>query len=112
MTDRSRCYRTILLSLSAAALLTIASRLPAQNAKPFPGTKSLTLTKPLDVVMVAGIDRFALRALAGSSAERPARWKQDFSDHQAYAKSVAANRSRFRTIIGAVDPRPVPPRSS
>ena len=105
MTDRSRCYRTILLSLSAAALLAIASRLPAQNANPFPGTKPLSLTKPLDVVMVAGIDRFALRALAGSAAERPARWKQDFSDHQAYAKSVAANRSRFRTIIGAVDPR-------
>jgi len=104
MTDRS-ARRTTLSSLAAIALLSIASQLPAEDTNPFPGTKPLTLTKPLDEVMVAGIDRFALRALARSAAERPARWKRDFSDHQAYAKSIAANRSRFRTIIGAVDPR-------
>ena len=33
-------------------------------AEPLPGTKSLTIDQPLDVFMVDGIDRFALREIA------------------------------------------------
>lgn len=69
------------------------------------GTQPLTMTEPLDVVMVRGIDRFALRELEESPKRREALWKRDYSSPEAYAKSVGANRQRFLTNIGAVDPR-------
>ncbi len=69
------------------------------------GTKKLTLEKPLDEVMVAGIDEFALHEIAASSKRRDAAWNRDFSSPEAYAESVKSNRERFRTYIGAVDPR-------
>jgi len=97
-------------ALVAFTLLSIAATAPAADPAPFPGTRPLTLKGPLDEVMVDGINRFALRALAGSAELRAARWKRDFSSPAAYAKSVAANRARFRTIIGAVDARTTSPQ--
>ncbi|HVV98712.1 MAG TPA: hypothetical protein VHB77_00140, partial [Planctomycetaceae bacterium] len=73
--------------------------------EPLQGTQPLTLAQPLDEAMVAGIDKFALRELAASIERRAAAWKRDFSSPEAYAKSIEANRERFRTAIGAVDPR-------
>jgi hypothetical protein len=70
-----------------------------------PGTKPLTVSEPLDVYMVAGIDRFALRALAAAPAQRDRTWQRDFSSVAAYGRSIAAQRERWREIIGAVDPR-------
>lgn len=70
-----------------------------------PGTNLLTLECPLDEHMVEGINRFALRALAESPAQRESRWKRDYSSPEAYEKSVAPNRERLRTIIGTVDSR-------
>ncbi|MED5401373.1 MAG: hypothetical protein VX669_13365, partial [Planctomycetota bacterium] len=99
---RTALLATIVFSNTATAR--------AADAIPFPGTRPLHLEKPLDVEMVDGINRFALRALANSAAARPALWKRDFSSHQAYAKSVEANRARFRTIIGAVDARTPSPK--
>ncbi len=69
------------------------------------GTRPLVMTEPLDVVMVNGINTFALRELEESPKRRDAKWKRDYSSAEAYAKSVAANRQRFVTNIGAVDPR-------
>jgi hypothetical protein len=77
-------------------------------AQPLKGTKPLTISQPLDEVMVAGIDRFALRALRQSVEQRGGRWNHDYSSSDAYTKSIAANRARLRTIIGAVDSRPDP----
>src|SRR5262249_26266946 len=76
------------------------------RAEPLPGTKALTIDQPLDVVMVDGIDRFALREIAASVERRSAFWKQDFSSREAYESSVAApNREHLRTILGVIDPR-------
>jgi cephalosporin-C deacetylase-like acetyl esterase len=72
---------------------------------PLPGTKLLTIDKPLDEVMVAGISRFALRALRESPLQREARWARDYGTGDAYAKSVERNRVQLSTIIGAIDPR-------
>ena len=47
---------------------------------PLPGTKPLTIDEPLDEVMVAGISRFALRALQQSPLQRDARWARDYSN--------------------------------
>lgn len=91
------CFLVVILQTNAFVL-----------AQPLQGTKPLTISQPLDEVMVAGIDRFALRALRQSVAERAGRWNRDYSSPDAYVKSVAANRERLRTIIGAVDTRPDP----
>jgi dienelactone hydrolase len=69
------------------------------------GTQPLTITEPLDEIMVDGISRYALRAIAQSVEQREKHWARDYSNPDAYAKSVEPNRQRFRTIIGAVDKR-------
>ena len=61
---RTALLATIVFSNTATAR--------AADAIPFPGTRPLRLEKPLDVEMVDGINRFALRALANSAAARPA----------------------------------------
>jgi dienelactone hydrolase len=78
------------------------------SAETLPGTTPLTIEQPLDESMVAGISRFALRALEQSPLRRDALWTRDYSNTGAYAKSVERNRERLRKIIGAVDPRETP----
>lgn len=75
-------------------------------AQELPGAAWLTAEGDLAMEMVAGIDRFATRELRASIARRAAHWRQDFSSPERYQQSVAANRERFRRIIGAVDARP------
>ncbi len=113
-TRRSTSQTTNRPPLGLAILLAVglgwnSVTLVAEDSKPFPGTRPLTLTRPLDEVMIDGINRFALRALAHSESHRESHWKRDFSSHPAYIKSVASNRDRFRTIVGAVDPRVASP---
>lgn len=73
--------------------------------KTLPDTQPLTITQPLDEFMVDGIDRFCLRELAASPGRREKMWNRDFSSPEAYEKSIAPNRERFREYIGAVDKR-------
>ncbi len=70
-----------------------------------PGTEPLKLKVPLDEHMVAGIDRYALKALANSPNLRPQKWHYDFSSHAAFIDSIKDNRRRFKSIIGVVDDR-------
>ncbi|HEY3964624.1 MAG TPA: hypothetical protein VGM05_08760 [Planctomycetaceae bacterium] len=74
-------------------------------ADTLPGTKPLTIEQPLDVIMVDGIDRFALREIAASVRNRESLWKRDYSSRAAYEQSVTANREHLRTILGAIDGR-------
>jgi dienelactone hydrolase len=74
--------------------------------QPLPGTAALTETGDLADKMIAGLDRFVSREVAASVAKRSAFWNRDTSSPAAYEKSVASNRERFRTIIGAIDKRP------
>jgi hypothetical protein len=77
-----------------------------RDERPFlPGTERLTREGDLATQMVAGLDRFLTRELAYSTDHRAALWQRDFSSPEQYSRSVAANRERFRRIIGAVDPR-------
>ncbi|MEK6258313.1 MAG: hypothetical protein AABP62_06800 [Planctomycetota bacterium] len=92
---------TILLAvLSSFAMLS-----PVRAADPLPGTQLLTVDKPLDVLMVEGIDRFCLKEIEKAREQRESLWKRDYSSLEAYEKSIAPYREKFRTIIGAVDPR-------
>lgn len=86
----------------------VSPLLPVGNAadKVLSGTNPLTVTQPLDEYMVAGIDRFCLRALAESRKLREQTWaKLDASSPEAWQKSVAPKRELLREYIGAVDER-------
>jgi len=94
----------LLTLLPVVALLTVQ---PSHGQQPatLPGTQPLTLQGDLSAQMVAGIDAFLLRETEKSIAARTNFWKRDLSSRDAYEKSVAPNRERFREYIGAVDKR-------
>ena len=77
--------------------------------QPLPGTEALTAEGDLAAQMVAGIDRYLMRRIETAPERRQRYWKPDYSSPEGYAKSVAERRERFRTIIGAVDPRVLSP---
>ena len=93
-----------LLSL-AAIFASLATTTAADIPEIVPGSQKLEMKEPLDVVMVGGIDRFCLKEIAASVEQRAQYWKRDLSSPDAYRKSIAANRERFRVNIGAVDKR-------
>ncbi len=87
------------LSLSLLASSVFAAE------KVLPGTQPLTIKQPLDEVMVAGIDKFALREIAASPARREQLWKLDGANATDWDKTIAARRAKFAEYIGAVDTR-------
>ena len=97
------------VSIGLAILLHVGVVLPvsgrAEENDRLPATKPLKLRRPLDEVMVEGINRFALSELRASPRRRTEKWNRDYTSREAYEQSVAENRQRFRTIIGAVDER-------
>lgn len=70
-----------------------------------PGTQPLTVTGDLSARMVDGIHSFLLREIEAAGTNRARLWQRDFSSNDAYEKSVAPNRERFKKMIGAVDER-------
>ena len=90
------------MPLLAFALLTVAVR----AAEVLPGTGRLTWPEAdLSGRLMDGAHQFVERKIDEAPARRAAFWARDFSSPDAYVKSVAANRERLRTIIGAVDAR-------
>jgi cephalosporin-C deacetylase-like acetyl esterase len=77
----------------------------ALQADPLPGTRLLQAEQPLDVIMVDGIDRFALRETAAAVARREQYWHRDYASAEAYEKSISENREHLKTILGVVDSR-------
>ena len=96
-TARLTCLVALAVSLLPSAIMAADKTLP--------NTQPLTITQPLDEFMVDGINRFCLRELAASPARREKIWDRDFTSTEAYEKSIAPNRERFREYIGAVDAR-------
>jgi dienelactone hydrolase len=90
-------------TLLTATILNVAL---AQTSEPnLPGTQPLTINEPLDQVMVAGISRYALTALAQSQHARDASWQEDASDANRFLSRVEGHRDHLRTMIGAIDER-------
>ena len=96
-TARLTCLVALAVSLLPSAIMAADKTLP--------NTQPLTITQPLDEFMVDGINRFCLIELAASPARREKIWDRDFTSTEAYEKSIAPNRERFREYIGAVDAR-------
>jgi len=80
----------------------------AVEPQQLPGTLALDWQDDLSVRMMDGAHRFVERKIAESVQSRQKHWHRDLSSRDAYERSVAENRRRFETIIGAVDPR-MPP---
>jgi cephalosporin-C deacetylase-like acetyl esterase len=85
------------------------ARAQAQEpARTFPGTEPWADTRDPASAMVEGIHAYLDRELAASVQRRQEHWKRDTSSSEAYLRSIAPNRERFRTIIGAVGERVAP----
>ncbi|HBB73766.1 MAG TPA: hypothetical protein DC048_04860, partial [Planctomycetaceae bacterium] len=79
------------------------------HGEQLPGTARIDWPEAdLSQRLMDGAHRFIDRKIAESEAQRGRAWSRDFSTPEAYVRSVAPNRERFRTIIGAVDDR-LPP---
>ena len=65
----------------------------------------LSEARPLDQVMIEGLNRFCLRELAASRQQRAAQWSREFSNPKDSAASIARRRERLQQLIGAVDSR-------
>jgi dienelactone hydrolase len=85
--------------------IAVSAAEPVSFPATLPGTAPLTIAEPLDEVMVAGIDRFALRELQLAREQRAAKWRRDPTSPEADAQSLVPYRERFRQILGVVDPR-------
>jgi len=91
------------------AMLAILALLTPPQEEPLTGTQPLTETGDLADKMMEGLHRDVDRRLAESVRGRAASWKRDPASPDAFEKSIAPNRERFRACIGVVDPR-VPSR--
>ncbi len=90
---------------TAALWLAGLLSLQAAQAQPALDTAPLTIEGDIASHLVAGVDRFLLRELSDSVAQRGRHWQRDFTSHTAYAKSVEPNRQRLAHIIGLRDER-------
>ena len=98
-------FHRIALCLLALLVPLGSSLTPAQT---FPGTQTWEDTSDPALAMVEGIHKFLDRELKASVRRRQAHWKPDHTSTEAYVASIAPNRERFRTIIGAVGERVAP----
>ena len=90
------------------SMIVLSSSIPAALAvdgPPLDGTKPLKLEGDIASIMVDGVDRFLLKKIAESRANRASYWKRDVSSHAAYNASIEPNRKRLAHILGVRDPR-------
>jgi len=78
---------------------------PPPSPNQLPGTAPLTREGDIAAQMVDGMHQYLLQQTAASVERRSAFWNRDYSSHTAYESSVAAQRERFRQVIGVIDPR-------
>ncbi len=88
------------------SLFTISPLTVADDIEPLPGTETLTWPEAdgdLADRFMNGAHAFVERKIAESKSKRARYWRYDFSSTEAYEKSIAPNRERFKRIIGVVD---------
>jgi dienelactone hydrolase len=89
-----------------AALFAWSQLAPAADAPALlPGTRPLEGSEDLSVRLVDEAHRLLDQKTQASVEGRQAFWRRDPSSSEAYAKSVAPNRQRLKTILGVVDAR-------
>jgi dienelactone hydrolase len=74
-------------------------------AAPLPGTQPLDDKDDLTTKMVAGIDKYLMRATDAALAGRPAAWKGTAPSPAEFEKSIEPLRQQLCKSLGLVDPR-------
>ena len=97
----------------ACIFLTFAIQLQAVEPEidTIPGTAPLTWPEEgaeLSDRLMDGAHAFVERQMAEAKGKRAKFWNYDFSSPEAYQKSIAPNRERFKKMIGVVDQRVSP----
>jgi dienelactone hydrolase len=105
-TLRARLH-SLAISLCCIGLLFVMLTAPAFGAADdvLAGTEPLDIRRPLDEVMVEGLQRFCLRELAASPAERSRHWQPHIANRAAFESFQSSARTRLRLMIGAADER-------
>src|SRR5258706_5120520 len=99
--------RIEIVSLSLGTILAFNGAFAADPTT-LPGTQPLTMEGDMASNLVAGVDKFLLRELDKSVEHRAKFWHRDFSNADAYNKSIEPNRQRLAKILGVADPRHSP----
>ncbi len=97
-------HRLLAISAIAGSLATTAG---LSQVVTLQDTEPLDWQGPLDEKMLDGLHVFIDRKIEDSVEARSRFWSRDLSSTVNYEKSVAANRQRFRSIIGLRDERTV-----
>ena len=87
------------------ALASLALTVCGAESPTLPNSQPLTLTGDLSAQMHQAALREMDKTIADSVSTRAQFWKRDLSSEEAYVRSIAPNRERFRKMIGLVDPR-------
>lgn len=94
------------LLLTAACLLIFATVVNSQEfGEQLPDTSALDWKGDVADRMMDGLHKFVERKITTAIERRDFQWHRDATSADAYETSIAANRQRFRKIIGVVDPR-------
>ena len=91
----------IMIPIVALLLLTVNRSF----AEELPGTSPLEMEGDIAAQLVDGVDKFLLRELRQSAANREGYFDRDFTSPQAYEESLSPNRERLAKILGVRDPR-------
>lgn len=84
----------------AVVLLSLAAACSAAAQETLPDTSPLTWEGDLSMRLMAGAHRFVERKIDEAMRAREKHWSRDLSSLEAYEKSIAPNRERFRRYIG------------
>lgn len=99
------------LALTVLHTMVIATATAAETTAPptLPGTEPIPWPEAdLSERLMDGAHAFVEREIAAVAGARASRWAYDFTSPEAYARSVAPNRERFRRLIGLADDRVSP----
>jgi hypothetical protein len=95
------CFAGIFAMIISASVFTSTLTFAQQ----LPDTKPIEWTENYFERNNRLITEFLDKKIAGSESQREKYWRRDFSDSDAYQKSVAKNRERLKFITGVRDQR-------
>ena len=96
--------RALLPGLLCLIVAPLAAQEPPRNEllrnEPLPNTAVLTWQGDLSLRLMEGAHRFVERKIGESTHARQKYWSRDLTSPDAYERSIAPNRRRFREAIG------------
>lgn len=96
---------TALTTFGLAGGWSVAEGAAWERQAVLPGTTELTLEGDIASSLVEGVDRFLLRELDRSEAERERHWQRDPGSIESHHALVATNRADLARRVGLRDPR-------